>query len=187
MNEPCIEKPGLPADYLPRRLARLHRRGDIVRKFKEVATELYDSLVSDIRAGRNRAALIHFRPFTDYCLNCLFVAYPATENELDQRKLPNDSIRAAKQIIEHWKIPVGLAAFKKLEGTYHDLSQAVHGSRKALEGFDQMRTDIIPSLEKLAEMMLGWVEEADRRLNGHRGQPGVQDLTRRVSAPDRRP
>lgn len=115
MGELRIENPGLPADYLPRRLARLHRRGDIVREYKEVATELYASLVSDIRAGRKRAALVHFRPFADYCVNCLFVAYPATENELDRRKLPNGSIRAAKRIIDHWKIPVGGPGFKKLE------------------------------------------------------------------------
>jgi hypothetical protein len=47
-----------------------------------------------------------------------------------------------------------------------------------------MRPDLIPSLEKFAQMMLEWVEEADRRLNGHRGQPGFQDLMRRIGAPE---
>jgi hypothetical protein len=182
MSELRIEDPGLPADYLPTRLARLHRRGDVVRKYKGVATELYDSLVSDVRAGRKRAALVHFRPFADYCLNCLFVAYPASGNELDRRKVPKDLIVAAKRIIEHWKIPVNSASLKKLEGTYHDLSQDTHGSRKALESFEQMRADLIPSLQKLAGMMLGWVEEADRRLNGHRRGPGIQASMRRTGA-----
>jgi hypothetical protein len=182
MSELRIEDPGLPADYLPTRLARLHRRGDVVRKYKAVATELYDSLVSDIRAGRKRAALVHFRPFADYCLNCLFVAYPASEGELDGQSLPKNAARAARRIIEHWEMPVKNEDIKKLQNTYDDLSQAAHGTRKALESFEHMRPDLIPSLEKFAQMMLEWGEEADRRLNGHRREPGFQDLTRRIGA-----
>jgi len=158
----------LPADYLPRRFARLHRRGDIVREYKDVATELYDSLVSDIRAGRKRAALVHFRPLADYCLNCLFVAYPASEDDLNRQSLPKNLVQAAKRILEHWKVPVDSGVLKKLEGTYHDLSQAAHGSRKALGSFERMRSDFIPLVDTLAQIMLEWVQEADRRLNGHR-------------------
>lgn len=162
--------PGLRADYLLTRLTDLQRRGDIVRRYKRVATELHDSLVSDIRAGRKRAVIVHFRSFADYCLNSLFVAYPASEPELDRRKMPKDLISAARRIIEHWKVPVDGADFKKLDGMYHDLSQAAHGTRKALESFQRTREDLIPSIEELAQMMLGWVEEADRRLNSHRSE-----------------
>ena len=174
MSGPQDEDPGLPrkrGDYVLKLVGRLHKRGDIVRKYKEVAKELYDSLVSDIRAGRWRAAIVHFRPFADYCLNCLFVAYSASEDELDRRSLPKDAVQAAKQIIKHWRIPVNDEDIKKLKKTYGDLSQAVHGTRRAVESFERLRTDLIPSVERLGEMLLGWVEEADRRLNGYRGHP----------------
>jgi hypothetical protein len=178
------EDPGLRPDYLAKRFARLHSRGDIVRKYKDVAEELYDSLVSDIRAGRKRSALVHFRPFADYCLNCLFVAYPASEMELDRSSTPKDAVEAAKRIIEHWEIPVNKEDIKKLRKTYGDLSQAVHGSKKALESFDRMRADLIPLVEKLAQMLLEWVTEADRRLNVHRSKPHIRALMRRIGVPD---
>jgi hypothetical protein len=186
MSAAHAEDPGLPQDYLAKRFARLDRRGDIVRKYKDVAKELYDSLVSDIRAGRRRAALVHFRPFADYCLNCLFEAYAASEDELDRRSLPKDAVKAAKRIIKHWEMAVDNKDIKKLRNTYHDLSQATHGTRKALESFERTRANVIPSVEKLAQMLLEWAEEADRRLNGHRGEPGISELTGRIGVLDNR-
>lgn len=171
MSESHVKDPGLRADYLPTRLAKLHRRGDIVRKYKEVTAELYDSFVSDIRAGRRRSALIHFRSFMDYCLNCLFIAYPASEDDLERGSLPKNLVRSAQRTIEHWQIPINKADFKRLDSMYSDLSQAAHGARRAVESFKGMREDLIPSTEELAQMMLKWVEEADRRLNSHRVNP----------------
>ena len=166
MSGPQAGNPGFPGDYFAKRFAR---RGDAVRKYREVAEELHKSLISDIRSGRKRAALIHFRPFADYCLNCLFLAYAATEVELVRQKLPKNLVQDAKRIIGQWGIPVDNKDIKKLEKTYGDLSQAVHGSRGAVKGFEPLRADLIPSVQRWAEMLLQWVEEADRRLNGHRG------------------
>lgn len=182
MSEPRTGDPGLRPDYFAKRVARLHRRGDVVRKYKDIAKELHDSIAFDIREGRTRAALIHFRSFADYCLNCLFVAYAASEDDLGRGKTPADLVDAAKRVVDHWNIPVNSKDMRRLKKTYHDLSQAAHGTRKALESFERMRPDLIPSVQGLTGMLLGWVQEADRRLNGHRGQPGFRALMSRINA-----
>lgn len=140
----------------------------MVRRYRALVEELFESFESDIRSGRKRAALVHFRALADYCLNCLFVAYPASEDELDRRSVPKNAFRSARRIIEHWNIPVGNEGLKKLEDTYHELSQAAHGAGCAVESFERMRSDLVPSTEKLARMMLEWVGESDLRLNSHR-------------------
>ncbi len=123
-------------DYISRRLSRRHKRGDLVRKYKEIATELRNSLLSEISSGRNHAAVIHFRPFLDYCFNSLYVAYPASERELDRKRLPKDVVEAAIRTIKHWKLSVEQRELKTLRRRHGQLSQAVHGSQGALKKLD---------------------------------------------------
>ncbi len=162
--------PGLPADYIPKRLARLHKRGDVVRRYKEVATELYDSLISDIHSGRKRAAVAHFRAFADYCLNCLFVAYAASEDELNRTTLPTNLVEAFRRLLKHWRLPVADDHLRKLEKTYHDLSQAAHGTQQALKKLDRWAATQIAAIEEGCELLMDMVNQADLRLNGHRAR-----------------
>lgn len=185
MSGSHAEDPGLPRDYFAKRWKRLDRRGDIVREYKEVAEELHASFVSDIRAGRKRAAVVHFRPFAEYCVNCLFVAYSSSEHELDRRSLPQNAFRTVKRVIQHWQIPVDNGDMKKLEKMYHDLSQTVHGRWEGLENFNSVCEDWIPSAEKVAQMLMKCAEEADRRLNGHRDRLNFRCLMRRIGVSDR--
>jgi hypothetical protein len=162
--------PGLPADYLPGRLEDLRRRGDIVRKYREVASELRQSLLNDMRSGRRRSAVIHFRSFADWCLGALFVAYPATRGELDRRSLPNDLAEKLDRIAAHWERPISPDELKKLRALVHDSSQAVHGSRKAAEAIDRWAANWAGGIEGACGLLMEGVEEADRCLNSHRKQ-----------------
>jgi len=161
--------PWMPADCLARRFEMLERRGDVVRAYRELVNELRESMLADIRAERKRSALIHFRTFADYCLRCLFVAYAASEDELDRKSSPKNLIGVAERVITHWEMPVPPAAVKDLARLHAELSQATHGTPGAVKKVEKWAPKWIPDIEKACDLLVELVGEADFRLNGHRG------------------
>lgn len=168
MSDKQPEYPAISNLYLERRFAQLQRRGDLVREYKKTAVELRESLMADIRAGRKRSAVIHFRSFADYCLASLFVAYPASEEELDKKKSPQDLPEVAKRVIKHWDIPIPPEDLKKLQKLYHKLSRAAHGTIRAVKTLDTWAAAYLSNIEEACNLLIQLADEADSRLNSRR-------------------
>lgn len=162
--------PGLPADYFPLRFGRLERRGDLVRAYKRVAAELRESLIAEISAGRKLSAVVLLRPFLDCCFACLFAAYPASEREIVKKSSPKNFVEAAKRIIEHWQLPIPAGEIAKLDESWKKLSQAVHVTPKAARKMERWSNEWTPAIPQWANLLMQLVEEADLRLNSHKGR-----------------